>query len=397
MSMSKSKNGTWAGWIRRFSSLMCLALICVSCKTPAEGPAPKPAAPKAAGKIESEKFGFAPDGSDVMLYTLTNAKGTVAKVMDYGATLTELWVRDRDGTLGNVVLGFDRLEPYLRNPYFMGATLGRVANRIGNARFTLDGQEYVLSINRPPNHLHGGFKGFDKRLWKSRPLPNVGKGVSVEFTYISQDGEEGYPGMLAATVVYTLTDDNELRIDYTATSSRATPVNLTNHSYFNLAGAGTILDHILTLNAGYYTPVNDSLVPTGGMISVRGTGLDFTEPHRIGERINSLPSVSSGYDQTFILNSSGRMTWAARVEEPGSGRVLEVQTTEPSLQFFTGNRFDGQTTGAGGFVFNKHAGFCLETQHVPDSVNHAEYPSTIVRPGQAFRSSTIFKFTVKKG
>jgi aldose 1-epimerase len=335
-----------------------------------------------------------PDGTDVKIYTLTNTNGMVAKVMEYGATLTELRVPDRSGQFTNVVLGFDRLDLYLTNPYYLGATLGRVANRIAKGRFTLDGKEYVLATNRPPHHLHGGIKGFDKRVWKSRSLPvHVGE-RAVEFTYRSPDGEEGYPGTLNVTVTYTLTDQNELRIDYSATTDRATPVNLSNHSFFNLAGSGTILDHILTVDANSVPRLDQTFLPTGGsFLPVQNTALDFIQPHRIDERFASVPAIANGYDHTFILNSGGgKLARCARVEEPNSGRVMEIRTTEPALQFFTGNRFDGKTVGAGGVVFNRHAGFCLEPEHVPDSVNHPEFPNTTLQPGQTFRSTTVYKF-----
>jgi aldose 1-epimerase len=365
-------------------------MACSSCGTPSH--------PKAAGRIEQKNFGTTQYGERVKVYTLTNAKGMVAKVTEYGATLTELWVPDRNGQFTNVVLGFDRLDPYLTTPYYLGATLGRVANRIGKGRFTLDGTEYILATNRPPNHLHGGIKGFDKRVWKSRALPVHGKEVAVEFTYHSPNGEEGYPGALDVTVVYTLTDDNELRIDYAATTDQATPVNLTNHSFFNLAGSGTILDHVLAIDAAAIALTDQSLLPTGRMAPVQNTPFDFTQPHRIGERIDALRPGANGYDHTFLLNSGGRgMARCARVAEPTSGRVLEIRTTEPTLQFFTGNRFDGTTTGVGGVVFSRHAGFCLETQHVPDSVNHPEFPNTILRPGQMFRSATVYKFFAEGG
>ena len=339
------------------------------------------------------------DGADVRIFTLTNANGMVAKVTEYGATLTELWVPDRDGRLGNVVLGYERLDDYVAAPFYLGATLGRVANRIANGQFTLDGQTYTLATNRAPNHLHGGVRGFDKRLWTAhvdRGGPETmghGSGRKVIFAYTSPDGEEGYPGTVHVTVTYTLTDANELRIDYSATTDKATPINLTNHSFFNLAGSGTILDHVLTLNADRYTTVNASLIPTGEIAPVIGTALDFLRPHRIGERIAEVPGVANGYDHNFVLNGPRDVPdLAARVEEPGSGRIMEIWTTEPGMQFFTGNRFDGTFPGVGGAVYNRHAGFALETQHFPDSINHPEFPSVVLRPGETFRSSTVYRF-----
>jgi aldose 1-epimerase len=339
--------------------------------------------------VIQREFGRTRDGADVKIYTITNANGMTAKVTEYGATLTELWVPNRAGTLTDVVLGYERLDDYVAAPFYLGATLGRVANRIANGKFTLDGRTYALATNRAPNHLHGGLRGFDKRIWMSR----AGAG-SVEFTYVSPDGEEGYPGTLAVGVTYRLTDDNELRIDYTATTDKPTPINLTNHSFFNLAGSGTILDHVLTINADRYTPANASLVPTGEIVSVVGTPLDFTTPHRIGERIDAMRAVANGYDHNLVLTrASDALSFAARVEEPRSGRVLEIWTTEPGVQFFTGNRFDGSFVGVGGVVYNQHAGFALEPQHFPDAINHPEFPSVVLRPGHVFHSSTVYRFS----
>ena len=333
---------------------------------------------------------------EVKIYTLTNANGMVAKVTAYGATLTELWVPDRDGKLADVVLGFDQLEKYQARRLFFGAVVGRVANRIANGRFTLDGKEYVLAKNNPPNHLHGGVKGFDTHIWKSRPLPAEKSQARVEFTYASVDGEEGYPGTLDVTVIYTLTDSNELHIDYSATTDQTTPINLSNHSFFNLAGTGAILDHIVTINADRFTPVDRTLIPTGEITAVKDSGLDFTKPRRIGERIEEFRNFANGYDHNFVLNTGGsKLAFAVRVEEPKFGRVMEIFTTQPGLQFYTGNRLDGRLTGVGGIVFSQHAGFCLEPQHFPDSVNHPDFPSTILRPGETFKSTSIYKFTTK--
>jgi aldose 1-epimerase len=345
-------------------------------------------------RLEQNIFGKSPDGTEIKIYTLTNRKGMVAKVTEYGAMLTELWVPDRGGKLADVVLGFDSLEQYLKGPPFFGSTVGRVANRIAQGKFTLDGKEYVLATNRPPNHLHGGFKGFDKRVWKSRPLPVTNSEIAIAFTYTSPDGEEGYPGTLNVTVIYSLTDANELRIDYSATTDKATPVNLTNHSFFNLAGAGSILDHLLTLNADRYTPADATLIPTGEIIPVKDTGLDFTKPRRMGERIDEFRSFANGYDHNFVLNSGGgRLALCARVEEPNSGRVMEIRTTEPAVQFFTGNRLDGKFTGIGGVTYHQHGGFCLEPHHFPDSINKPNFPSVVLRRGATFKSSTVYKFT----
>jgi aldose 1-epimerase len=373
-------------------ALACAVLVLTSCST-----TPTSLPRKQTARIEQRVFGTATDGIPVKIYTLTNGKGMVAKVTEYGAMLTELWVPDRDGKFTDVVLGFDSLEQYLNGPSFFGSTVGRVANRIAKGKFMLDGKEYVLATNRPPNHLHGGFKGFDKRVWKSRPLPVTDSVVAVEFTYTSPDGEEGYPGTLNVTVVYSLTDANELRIDYTATTDKATPVNLTNHSFFNLAGAGSVLNHLLTLNADHYTPADATLIPTGEIVPVKGTGLDFTKPRRMGERIDEFRSFANGYDHNFVLNSGGgKLARCARVEEPKSGRVMEIRTTEPGVQFFTGNRLDGKFTGIGGVTYRQHGGFCLEPHHFPDSINKTNFPSVVLRPGEVFKSSTAYQFTTIK-
>jgi len=365
----------------------------VACLSASVGCRSAPATPaQATVPIELHEFGRTPDGVAVKIYTLSNAHGMRAKVTEYGATLTELWVPDRSGTLANVVLGYERLDDYIAAPFFVGATLGRVANRIANGKFTLDGREYILATNRAPNHLHGGVKGFDKKVWTSLTGP-----AGVMFSYTSPDGEEGYPGTLRVTVTYRLTDANELAIDYMATTDKPTPINLTNHSFFNLAGSGTILDHVLTINADRYTPVNASLVPTGEMGSVVGTPLDFRRARRIGDRIEEMRSVANGYDNNLALNrANDALTLAARVEEPRSGRVLEIWTTEPGVQFFTGNRFDGTFPGVGGVVYNRHAGFALEPQHFPDAINHPEFPSVVLRPGRTFRSSTVYRFTTRR-
>lgn len=334
------------------------------------------------------------DGSEVRIYTLSNGKGMTAKITEYGALLTELWVPDRNGKPGNVVLGFDNLDRYVKGHPFFGATTGRVANRIAKGRFTLDGKEYALAVNNGPNHLHGGIKGFDKRVWKSRPLRGLSREIAVEFTYVSQDGEEGYPGTLTTTVVYTLTDNNELRIDYAARTDKATIVNLTNHSYFNLAESGSILDHLLMINADHYTVADDTLIPTGELAPVKGTGLDFTQPRRIGERISDYLSFAKGYDHNFVLNGGGKsLSLAARVQEPRTGRIMEVWTTEPGVQLYCGNHLDGSLTGVGGVVYKQHTGFCLETQHFPDAINKLGFPSVILRPEQIFRSTTVHRFS----
>jgi aldose 1-epimerase len=337
-------------------------------------------------------FGRLPKGSAVHLYTLTNSKGLVAKVTDYGATLTALQVPDRDGRLADVVHGFDNVGQYLKDHPHFGGTIGRVANRIARGAFTLDGKQRSLAINNGPNHLHGGIKGFDRALWKAA----VVKGPALKLTYTSPDGEEGYPGRLAVTVVYALTNENELRIDFTARASKATPVNLTNHSYFNLAGGGDVLNHELTLAASFYTPPDATLIPTGEIRKVAGTPLDFAEPHSLGSRLAELGGDPPGYDHNYVLDSGGQsLALAALVYEPSSGRVLEVLTTEPGMQLYTGNFLDGTLTGKGGTVYHRHSAFCLETQHFPDSINHPHFPSVVLRPGRTLRTTTIFKFSTQ--
>jgi aldose 1-epimerase len=352
---------------------------------------------KKAPALEKKPFGKTDDGTPVDLYILTNGRGMTAKVMTYGAILTELDVPDKDGKPEDVVLGFDDLKGYLAGHPFFGATVGRVANRIAKGRFTLNGKEYKLAVNNGPNALHGGKKGFDKMVWKAEPV-KAASGVAVKFTYKSPDGEEGYPGNLTATVTYTLTTKNELRLDYTATTDKATPVNLSNHSYFNLAGprSGDILGHEMMLAADKYTPVDETLIPTGEIKPVRGTPLDFTKPTAIGARIAQMKGKPGGYDHNFVLNGGGkRLALAARVHDPKSGRVMEMYTTEPGVQFYTGNFLDGSNKGKGGVVYKKHQGFCLEAQHFPDSVNHPNFPSTILEPGKTYKQTTIYKFSAQ--
>jgi aldose 1-epimerase len=341
-------------------------------------------------------FGKTTDGTPVDLYVLSNGPMTI-KVMTYGAIVTEIRVPDRRGNAADVVLGFDTLEGYLAGHPYFGATVGRFANRIARGTFSLDGKDYTLAVNNGPNTLHGGRKGFDKVVWKAEDASGLA-GPAVKLSYLSRDGEEGYPGNLVVTVTYTLTADNALRIDYTATTDQATPVNLTNHSYFNLAGpaAGTILDHELWLAADRYTPVDDTLIPTGAIASVRGTPLDFTTATPIGARIGQLKADPVGYDHNYVLRggtSPREPSLAARVREPQSGRVLEVFTTEPGVQLYTGNFLDGTIKGKGGVAYRQHQAFCLETQHYPDSVHHPSFPSTILRPGSTYRQTTIYKFS----
>jgi aldose 1-epimerase len=342
-------------------------------------------------------FGKTADGVPVDLYVLTNTKGSTAKVITYGAILTELHVADRDGKFDDVVLGFDNLKEYLAGHPMFGATVGRVANRIAKGKFTLDGKEYTLALNSGPNSIHGGRKGFDKVVWKAQALPKP-DGVAVQFNYRSPDGEEGYPGNLQATVTYALTNDNELRITYTAATDKATPVNLTNHSYFNLAGAkaGDVLDHVMMLAADEYTPADNTLIPTGEIKSVRGTPLDFTSPTPLGARIAELKPNPGGYDHNYVVRNGGKsLVLAARIYEPKSGRVMELFTTEPGVQLYTANFLDGKRKGKDGVAYGKHQAFCLETQHFPDSVNHPNFPSVILRPGETYKQTTVYKFSTR--
>jgi aldose 1-epimerase len=360
---------------------------------------PAPAAPQGRS-VNKAPFGVTPDGTPVDLYTLTNAKGMEVRVITFGGIITSIRVPDRRGAFADVALGFGELAPYLRNPPYFGSIIGRYANRIADGRFTLDGRTYTLAVNNPPNHLHGGTRGFDKIVWQAKPFSN-GNGVGLTFTHTSPDGDEGYPGRLAITVTYTLNDANELAFDYQATTDKATPVNLTQHTYFNLAGdgSGDILNHILTIHASRMTPVDQRLIPVG-IATVAGTPFDFRKPTAIGARIsadNAQIRYGRGYDHNFVLDRTGNgLVAAARVEEPGSGRVLEISTTEPGVQFYTGNFLDGSLRGKSGRPYTQRTGFALETQHYPDSPNRPEFPTTILRPGETYRSRTLFAFNVNK-
>jgi len=344
--------------------------------------------------IDVKPMGKMPDGTQVDVYTLTNGHGLAAKIMTYGATLIALQTPDRQGELANITLHLDSLDEYLAGHPFFGSVAGRYANRIAGGRFTLDGKEYRLPTNNGPNHLHGGPKGFDKAVWKARTEQDEGS-ASVELTHVSPDGDAGYPGKLTATVVYSLTRDDRLVMDYTATTDQPTVVNLTNHAYWNLGGihGGNILDHMLVVNADRYLPVDDTLIPTGELKPVQGTPMDFTMPQRIGGRIGQ---VKGGYDHCYVLNKAPgeELSLAARAEDPQSGRWMEVSTTQPGVQLYTGNFLNG-TKKAGGVAYARHYGFCLETQHFPDSPNRPEFLSTVLRPGQPYRQTTIHKFGAK--
>lgn len=347
--------------------------------------------------VKKTPFGKTADGQQVEQYILVNEHGLTVKVITYGAILMSVQVPDRDGTLGEITLGFDTLDEYLAGHPFFGATCGRVANRIANGKFTIDGREYSLATNNGPNHLHGGEKGFDKAVWHAEKVEKD-DAVSVKLAHRSPDGDEGYPGNLSVTVVYTLSNDNALTIDYTATTDQSTPINLTNHTYWNLADAGKsdVLAHRLTIHADRYLPVDDTLIPTGELNSVHGTPMDFTTSKEIGSRLDQVAADPRGYDHCYVLNQPAnvKLKPAARVEEPRTGRVMEVFTTEPALQLYTANFLDG-TLKSRGAVFKRHHAFCLEAQHYPDSINQPQFPSTLLKPGQTYRQTTVHKFSTK--
>ncbi len=346
--------------------------------------------------IKVEPFGKTADGQAVDVVTMTNGKGIEAKVITYGGILISLKAPDREGKPGDIVLGFDNLDGYLRGHPYFGAIIGRYGNRIGAGKFVLDGVEYKLAANNGPNHLHGGIKGFDKVVWKIERAQAKGDEAILKLSYLSKDGEEGYPGNLRCTVTYTLTADNELKMRYEATTDKATVLNLTNHSYWNLAGQGNgdILGHELMLNADRYTPVDEGLIPTGELKSVKNSPMDFTKPMTMGSRIKQVDI--GGYDHNFVLNGkAGKMKLCAKVYEPTSGRVMEIRTTEPGVQFYTGNFLDGTLTGKDGKVYKKHYAFCLETQHFPDSPNKTNFPSVVLRPGEKYATTTVHKFSTK--
>jgi aldose 1-epimerase len=352
--------------------------------------------------VTKQAWGKTAAGEAVDLYTLTNAKGASVQIATLGGTVVSVKVPDRSGALSNVVLGFDSLDGYLGPHPFFGVLVGRYGNRIGNARFTLDGKTYTLAKNNGENSLHGGRKGFDKYVWKAREVASP-DGVAVELIHVSPDGDEGFPGTLSATVRYTWTDANGLRIDYTATTDKPTVINLTNHSYFNLSAgtAATVLDHTMQLAADKFTPVDKGLIPTGELRAVAGTPFDFRTARRVGELIDKDEEqikFGGGYDHNFVLDqpANNSMRLAARVTEPTSGRMMEVTTTEPGVQFYTGNFLDGSIKGRGGKPYVKRSGLCLETQHYPDSPNKPAFPSVVLRPGQTYKTSTQYTFGVAK-
>jgi len=392
----------WMGWVALVA--LTMTMLC-SCDTTKQWMG----AGKTQGQMDIDvtSFGQTPDGQQVRLYSLRNATGMTAEIMTYGAIVVSLKVPDKDGNMGDIVLGYDTLQGYLKETPYFGAIVGRYGNRIGKGKFTLDGVTYTLAINNDENHLHGGLKGFDKVVWDDEPVWRP-DGVGVKLSYLSADNEEGYPGNLQATVIYVLTNKNELRIEYEATTDKATPVNLTHHGYFNLTGAQRdILGHELMLNADKWlmlnadkcTPVDAGLIPTGHLVDVTGTPMDFRKSTPIGARIEDnyeQLKFGGGYDHNWVLNKKGKtMTLAAKVYEPTTGRVMEVRTAEPGIQFYAGNFLDGTLTGKRGIVYKHRYGFCLETQHYPDSPNKPGFPSTILRPGGKYETTTIYRFSTK--
>ena len=347
-------------------------------------------------QVSRRSWGQTSDGKEVYLFSLRNTKGAEALISNYGGLVTTLKVPDRHGHLGDVVLGYDNLAAYIKETPYFGALIGRYGNRIARGKFTLDGKEYTLATNNYPNALHGGVKGFDKVVWTPTILTSP-DGPSLKLTYLSKDGEEGYPGNLSVTVIYTLTEDNALKVEYTATTDKDTVVNLTQHSYFNLAGKDTILKHLVMIAADKFTPVDSTLIPTGELRPVDGTPFDFRTPTPIGARINQDDEqlkFGKGYDHNWVINKPmGQLGLMARVTEPTTGRVLEVSSTEPGLQFYSGNFLDGTLKGKGGWVYQFRAGFCMEPQHYPDSPNKPEFPSVVLKPGQVYHNTILYKFS----
>jgi aldose 1-epimerase len=382
-----------------FIVLSVLCLVYFGCTSTPEPQPQTQTQPK--GKITGESFGTK-EGTQVEIYTLRNAKGAEAKITNYGGIVISLKMPDRNGQFGDVVLGFDTLDGYTSaayaksNPYF-GALIGRYGNRIGKARFSLAGKEYKLAANNGVNHLHGGVKGYDKVIWQARPIE--GDEPALELKYLSKDGEEGYPGNLSITAVYTLTEDNALKVDFTATTDKETIVNLTHHSYFNLAGKGDILGHEVMIVSNETTPVDDSLIPTGKLAAVKGTPFDFNTPTAIGARINDKDEqlkFGKGYDHNWVINKpAGELGLMARVYEPTTGRVMEVLSTEPALQFYSGNFLDGTLTGKGGWAYQFRNGFCMEPQHYPDSPNKPKFPPVVLKPGDTYRNTIVYRFSTK--
>ena len=381
----------------KFLPILTLAAACLAllhCQRPA---ATETETAPESYEIMKSSFGQTPAGENIDLYTLKNAAGMEVQIMNYGGVVTSIKVPDRDGKTSEVSLGYDKLQGYLDKGSFFGALVGRYGNRIAGAAFSLDGATYTLVKNNGVNHLHGGTKGFDKVVWQAEPLPASN---ALVLRYLSADGEEGYPGNLSVKVTYTLTDDSGLRIDYEATTDKTTVVNLTNHTYFNLkdAGATPMLDHELMIAADRFTPVDETLIPTGELREVAGTPFDFRTPTAIGARIDADDAqikAGKGYDHNYVLKGDGSLSLAARVYEPQSGRVMEVLTTEPGVQFYSGNFMDGSITSRGATYGRRHA-FCLETQHFPDSPNQPDFPSTVLKPGETYQTTTVYRFLIQK-
>ena len=350
------------------------------------------------GTISQAPFGKTADGTPVEIYTLRNAKGCEARIMTYGGIVVSLKVPDKNGNFGDVVLGYDKLDDYVKNNPFFGALVGRYGNRIAGGKFTLAGKEYTLALNNAPNNLHGGPIGFDKRVWKASTLLTA-DGPALQLNYLSKDGEEGFPGNLKVTATYTLTADNGLLLNYTATTDKATLCNLTQHSYFNLAGKGDVLNDLVYINADKFTPVDKTLIPTGELKPVAGTPFDFRTATAIGARINADDEqikFGSGYDHNWVINKPlGKLGLVARVTDPTTGRVMEVLSTEPGVQFYTGNFLDGSITGKGGQVYQRRSGLCFEPQHYPDSPNHPQFPSAELKPGQTYQNTILYRFLVQ--
>ena len=381
--------------MKKIIQLLTVTALSAACFTGCESMSNTPK-----GTITKSDFGTSPDGKLVELYTLANSKGMTATIMTYGGIVTSLKVPDKDGNISDVVLGYDNLDSYVKSSPYFGALIGRYGNRIAAGKFTLDDTTYQLATNNGVNSLHGGLKGFDKVVWTARPMPTT-HGPCLILTYVSPGMEEGYPGTLSVTAIYSLTEDNELKLEYSATTSAKTVVNLTHHSYFNLAGKGDILNHVAVINADKFTPVDATLIPTGELRPVQGTPFDFTTPHTIGERIGNTNDEQiargNGYDHNFVLNKKGNeLSFAAEIYEVTSGRILQVFSTEPGIQFYSGNFLDGTLTGKGGWIYQFRNGFCLEPQHFPDSPNHPEFPTVVLNPGETYHNTIIYKFSVKK-
>jgi len=368
-----------------------IATLCLPMPKLQASPAPQPES------VTAKPFGKTAGGERIQLYTLTNRGGMQVRIATYGGTIVNLLAPDRAGLLGDVVLGFNTIERYFTSTAYFGAIIGRYGNRIAKGRFTLEGKRYQLAKNNGPNALHGGLKGLDKHLWTAEVLGQ--NPPSVQFTRLSHDGEEKYPGNLKVAVTYTLTNRDELRIEYAAQTDKPTILNLTNHSYFNLAGAGNgnVLDHRIKIHASRFTPVNSALIPTGEIKDVAGTPMDLRKWTTIGSKIQAVGGTPVGYDHNYVLDSCPviRPGLAAEVFEPGSGRLMKVYTDQPAVQFYTANFLDGSIRGKGGKVYRQHDAFCLETQHFPDSPNHPNFPSTVLRPGEMFHSTTVYKFSTK--